>query len=110
MNQRSFPIGRVAKACDNYLQEQTENMKRLQEPDIQKEMKGGWFSKPKTREQAIESLYGDLWSNYNMLQLNWDFHTSAITKLRALCQATFYMSDEYILLDSDTAYILRKYL
>ena len=110
MNQRSFSIGRVGKACDIYLRERTQVMKRLQEPHIQKEMAGGWFRKPKTREQAIEGLYGDLWSDYNMLELNYDFHTNAITKLKALCKASYQLEDEYILLDSETAYILRKYL
>jgi hypothetical protein len=110
MNQRILPIDKVRNACNSYLQKRTESMKQLQEPYIQKEMKGGWFRKPKTRSEAIESLYGDLWSKYNMLQLNHDWHTQKVNELVALCQTTYNKEAEVIMIDSETVYILRKYL
>lgn len=109
MNQRSFPIAIVRKACNSFLREQTDRMKELQEPHIQKEMKGGWFQKPKTREQAIESLYSDLWSDYNMLKFNYNWHTQKINELKALCKPVISPTD-VVLLDSETGYILKKYL
>lgn len=110
MNQREFPVSTIKSACRGYIQERIDLLKAAQEPLIQKEMKGSWFKKPCTREKAIEVLFGDLWSDYNMAKFNYDYHTRAINELFSLCKEVGGSSSNTVFIDSETAYILRKYL
>lgn len=110
MNQREFPVSIIKTACHNYIQERIDLLKAAQEPSIQKEMKGNWFKKPCTREKAIETLYGDLWSDCSMAKLNFDYHSQTIKELLSLCKDVGYNSSSTVLIDSQTAYILRNHL
>ena len=67
MNQAYFPSTIVKSACIRFLDDKLKRLQELQEPSIQKEMKGNWFKKPKTRDQAIKHLYGDIWNDYSMV-------------------------------------------
>ena len=66
-----IPAQKVIELCENYLRKQHEGVLRLQEPSIQKAMKGGWFRKPKTREEATKHLYdhSSLWGEYHLARL-----------------------------------------
>lgn len=62
----------VMELCERYIEKRTKQFLDSQESSIQKTMKGGWFSKPKTREEAIKylQLNASLYSNWHLVKLS----------------------------------------
>jgi len=62
----------VKELCEKYIEKRSKQFLDSQEPLIQKTMKGGWFRKPMTREEAIEhlNLNASLYSNWHLVKLS----------------------------------------
>lgn len=62
----------VMELCERYIEKRAKQFLDSQESLIQKTMKGGWFKKPKTREEAIKylNINESLWSNWNLVKLS----------------------------------------
>ncbi len=62
----------VRELCEKYIEKRSKQFLDAQEPLIKKTMRGGWFKKPKTREEAIKylNLNASLYSNWNLVKLS----------------------------------------
>jgi hypothetical protein len=79
----------------------------LTEPLIEKEMKGGWFKRPKTREQAINHLGADRFGDYwRIVNFRGTRSKRKVEKLLALCNTP---SSSVIHLDEEAANILEDF-
>lgn len=102
----------VIDACNRYLENLKASIEKEQEPYIAKEMLGGWFSKPKTREEAIAALEtttgGDVISGYHTATWTCGAQRIKIEKLKALAEIGL-MNSGKVMVDSDVARALVQF-
>lgn len=108
MSYKQISTVKVTEACKKFLDERQAKIFRLQEPTIQKTMKGGWFRKPMSREEAIKHLEldSDLWSDYEMVKYTNFFDSDRVLNLLSLCQIP---GEDIINVEARDASILEKY-
>lgn len=95
---------RVIDACEKYIKDREDRIERKQEDLIQEEMRGFslfgrvWFAK--TREQAIKSLAGDRWSDYNCIQFNGCLSAARVVDILIMAKTSeeesIFLSEEII--------------
>ena len=71
----------ILEKCNKCLHNRELKIKELQEPHIQKMMKGSWFRKPMSRDAAIEELGYNMWSDYVMLKIAYGYDAERIINL-----------------------------
>lgn len=102
----------VIDACDRYLVSLREKIKEEQEIYIVREMLGGWLSRPKTREQAIDDLesckIGDSLSGYHTAKWTCGRERNQIEKLKALAEIGL-MNSGKVMVDADVARALVQF-
>lgn len=107
MNRAKLPANLVFEACQAFLNDYDRRVSEKREPLIQKEMKGNWFFKPMTREEAIKSLKnGDNFSEYYMIRFHESDGVWEIENLMSLAQIS---GKSEITVDSQTASYLVKF-
>lgn len=110
MSYREVNAQVVKAACLAYIKEFEKTIDELSEPLIQQEMKGGWFKKEKTREEAINALTSDPFSDYySIVKFHGNRNTRKIEQLLALCNVSSTY-DSTIYLDGESAEILESFL
>ncbi len=99
----------VIDACDRYLDVLVQKIVDDREVLIAQEMIGGWFSGPKTREQAIANLKaGDGLSAYWRVGWKCGAERNKIEKLKALAEIGLTTSGK-VMVDSDVARALVQF-
>jgi hypothetical protein len=97
----------VECACEQFIKSRGEYIRSLQEPLIEKTMKGGWFSKPKSREQALKILKYELWSDFNLCEIQGGYEFETVQDLLNLVQLPG--APKMIKVSSASATILKNY-
>lgn len=75
----------ILEKCNSWIHSRENRIKDLQEPHVQKLMKGSWFRKPMSREDAIKELGHNLWSDYVVLKIAYGYDAERIIRLKDLC-------------------------
>lgn len=77
----------VKELCEKYIEKRSKQFLDSQEPLIQKTMKGGWFKKPMTREEAIEHLNTSesLYSAWNLTKLSGIYDDTRVEDIFKAC-------------------------
>lgn len=97
----------VQVACEEFIRSRGEYIRAIQEPLIEKTMKGGWFSKPKSREEALKILKFELWSDFNLCKLQGGYDFETVKDLLNLTQLPG--APKMIKVSSASATILKSY-
>lgn len=98
----------VQQACEKYLSRRKLRIELEREFLIQEEMKGGWFSRKKTREQAIRELrrepFGE-WAigKWAMVEITGSSCAYRVEQLLALSNAK---GVDKIMVNAEDAYLL----
>ena len=97
---------RVKELCEKYIEKRTKQFLESQEPLIQKTMKGGFFKKAKTREEAIEylNLNASIWSDWYLVRLAGIGDDTRVHEILKACE----LNPTEINLDIKDAAILSK--
>ena len=93
----------VKEACERYLARRENRIKEERELLIQEEMKGCWFSRKKTREQAINALRREPFGEWVMVEITGSNCASRVQQLLALSKARRVNK---IMVTAEDAYLL----
>lgn len=93
----------VQAASEQYLNRRENRIKEEREFLIQEEMKGGWFSRKKNREQAIESLRREPFGEWVMVEITGSNCASRVQQLLALSKVKDVGK---IMINAEDAYLL----
>lgn len=93
----------VQQACEKYLSRRKLRIELEREFLIQEEMKGGWFSRKKTREQAIRELQREPFGEWVMTEITGSSCAYRVEQLLALSNAE---GVDKIMVNAEDAYLL----
>lgn len=81
----------VLRACEAYMENRNRHILKVKEELIASEMQPWrflWFKgRGKTREQAIENLENQRWSEYGMIEIQGGYWARKVEELMSLCRA-----------------------
>lgn len=99
----------VFYACKRLLNHEEKKMQMLQEPYIQKKMKGGWFKKSLTREQVITQNQGKILHGFGLLEISLRDNIKRAQSLMALAKIAQNQKQSVCIVSSD-ADLLKNFL
>ena len=99
----------VFYACKRLLDHEQKKMQELQEPHIQKSMKGGWFKKSRTRAEVISQNYGKLWHGHGFLEIVMHDNIKRAKELIALARIAQSQKEPVCLVSTD-ADLIKNFL
>lgn len=102
----------VSLACEAYLTARSKKIDDIRENCIRKLMRPQFFGLVKlSRERAIKWLEDDVWHTYNMCTIRGADKLMIVEGLLALANASIRNNNpSKVNVDSEAAYILRKFL
>jgi hypothetical protein len=112
MSYVNFDAKTVSLACERYLTARSEAIDLIREECIQEMMLPQFFGLVKmSRERAIRWLDKDPWHTYNMCTVRGGANANIVEELLTLANAAIRLNeDKTVMVNSETAYILRNYL
>lgn len=100
----------VFEACERFMSAKLREVQALQEEQIQKEMRGGWFKPAKDRDAAIKVLYGDLWNDMDWVFMAGEYQVKRINELQQVARyAAQYADERKMYLYAEDATILKNF-
>ena len=112
MSYVNFDAKTVSLACEAYLTARSKKIDEIREECIQEMMRPQIFGLIKMdRDRAVKWLEDDPWHTYNMCTLRGGCDAGVVESLLTLANAAIRLNEnKTVSVDSEAAYILRKFL